>query len=239
LRSDKNGNARRDAGRAKENPMKALLGVALYLIFAVATGVANAQSPKAGEFEYTVGAAYSFSDSYQASGGSSLYLSSRTGLRFGVEYFTSSKLSVGFDVTWVKPSYNAELVPDDGSPSEFVSYRSTIFSGHFTGTYFFREGPVTPFVEAGLGWTFFDSNVSDGAPIVGCWWDPFWGYICSDFYSTYNATNFSYGAGVGMRWNFARDRAVNVGYRWLEIEADGLGEKPTLESAVVEFIFRF
>jgi opacity protein-like surface antigen len=98
---------------------------------------------------------------------------------------------------------------------------------------------LTPFVEAGLGWTYFDSNVSDSAPIVGCWWDPWWGYICSEFYSTYSSSEFSYGAGVGLQWNFGRDRAINAGYRWLEVEADSLSKKPTLESAVIEVVFRF
>ena len=219
--------------------MKAILSVALCVILATATTAANAQSPRPGQLELSIGPAYNFSDSYQGRGGSSLDLSSRTGIRLGMEYFSSSKLSLGFDASWAKPSFDAELVPEDGSPTVSISHRASIFTGHFTGTYYFREGPVTPFVEAGLGWTFFDSNVSDGSPIVGCWWDPWWGYICSDFYSTYSATNFSYGAGVGLRWNIGPDMAVNAGYRWLEVEADGLSKKPTLESAVIEFVYRY
>ena len=219
--------------------MKRALGIALFVICATATTLANAQAPRAGQVEFTIGPAYSFSDSYQGIGGSSLDLSSRTGIRLGMEYFSSSNLSLGFDASWTKPSYDALLVPDDGSEPVSVSHRASIFSGHFTGTYYFGEGPITPFVEAGLGWTYFDSNVSDGTPIVGCWWDPFWGYICSDFYTTYGATNFSYGAGVGLRWNFATDMSINAGYRWLEVEADGLNDKPTLESAVIEFVYRY
>lgn len=219
--------------------MKRSLAIALVATLTLATSVASAQSPRAGEIEYTIGAAYNFSDSFQGIGGSTLNLSSRTGIRVGIEYFTSSKLSLGFDATWVRPSYSAALVPEDGSPDVEISHRASIFTGHLTGTYYLLENAFTPFVEAGLGWTYFDSNVSDGAPIVGCWWDPWWGYICSDFYSTYSATNFSYGAGVGLRWNFARDRAVNAGYRWLEVEADGLTRKPVLETASIEFVFRF
>ena len=75
--------------------------------------------------------------------------------------------------------------------------------------------------------------------MTGCWWDPWWGYICTEFYDTYSATNFSYGAGVGLRWNFGTEMAINAGYRWLEVEADGLNDKPTLESAVIEFAYRY
>ncbi len=56
---------------------------------------------------------------------------------------------------------------------------------------------------------------------------------------SYRATSFSAGAGVGRRWNFATDMAIDTGYRWLEVEADGLDEKPTLESAVTEFVYRY
>ena len=219
--------------------MKALLGVAVCMMFATTTTTANAQSPRAGQLELTAGPAYSFSDSFDSVGGSSLDLSSRTGIRVGMEYFSTSRISLGFDATWVRPSYSAELVPEDGSETVSISHRASIFSGQFTGTYYFREGPITPFVEAGLGWTYLDSNVSDGSPIVGCWWDPFWGYICSEFYSTYSSTSFSYGAGVGLRWNLGPDMSINAGYRWLEVEADGLGKKPVLESAVVEFVYRY
>ncbi len=219
--------------------MKRALGIALIVICATATSLANAQAPRAGQVEFTIGPAYHLSDSYQGRGGSSLDLSSRTGIRLGMEYFSSSKLSLGFDATWAKPSYDGVLVPDDGSEPVSISHRASIFSGHFTGTYYFSEGPIAPFVEAGLGWTYFDSNISSDSPVVGCWWDPWWGYICTEFYDTYSATNFSYGAGVGLRWNFATDMAINAGYRWLEVEADGLNDKPTLETAVIEFVYRY
>jgi opacity protein-like surface antigen len=219
--------------------MKRDLSIVLAAVCSLAASPASAQSPRAGEIEYTIGAAHTFSDSVQGLGGSSINISSRTGIRFGLEYFTSSKLSFGFDATWTEPRYNAVLVPEDGSPDIEASYRATIFTGHLTGTYYLLENALTPFLEAGLGWTHFDSNVADGPPITGCWWDPLWGYICSDFYSTYGATNFSYGAGAGLRWSFGRDRAINAAYRWLEIEADGLNKKPVQESLAIEIVFRF
>ena len=80
--------------------MKRALGMALLAMGMTATGLASAQSgPRPGDVEYTLGPAQHFSDSFQGEGGSSLDLSSRTGVRMGVEYFTSPKLSVGFDMT--------------------------------------------------------------------------------------------------------------------------------------------
>ncbi len=219
--------------------MRAVLSIALFFMCVSAVAAPGNRGPRAGQVEYSAAAVHSFSDSFQGLSGSSLDLASRTGLQFGIDYFVSSKLSVGFDVTWVRPRFDATLVPDDGSPSVDISHRSTMFTGQFNGTYNFLESFITPYVEGGLGWTYFDSNISDGAPIIGCWWDPWWGYICNDFYSSYNTTNFSYGVGAGLRWNVASDLAVKAGYRWLEVEVDGLREKPMLESLQVEISYRF
>ena len=216
--------------------MRVLTGIALFILSSTAFAATN---PRAGEIEYSAALVYSFSDSLAGNEGSSIDFSSRTGFRVGLNYFFSSKLSAGFDATWIRPNFNAVLIPDDGSAPVTVSHRSSIFTGHFSGAYYLLENDFTPYIEGGLGWTFFDSNVSDSPPVTGCWWDPWWGYICSDFYSTYSSTNFSYGADLGLRWNVASDLAINLGYRWLEIEADDLRNKPTQESAFLEVAYRF
>ena len=76
---------RGDARLYKENLMKRALGMALLAMGMTATGLASAQSgPRPGDVEYTLGPAQHFSDSFQGEGGSSLDLSSRTGVRMGV-----------------------------------------------------------------------------------------------------------------------------------------------------------
>ena len=87
-------------------------------------------------------------------------------------------------MAWARPDYNAVLVPDDGSPDIDIRHTANIWTGQLNGTFVFTDKAVSPFVEAGLGWTNFDSNVASEPPITGCWWDPWWGYICSNFYST-------------------------------------------------------
>lgn len=218
--------------------MKLFITATLTLISAGAMAQ-GAPGPKAGQTEFGFSIVHSFSDSFVGREGSTLDLSSRTGFQVGVDYFVNNKLSAGFDATWLRPQFDAVLVPEDGSPNVSISNRSSIFSGQFNGTYNFIEGSFTPYIEAGLGWTYFDSNVADDAPVTGCWWDPWWGYICSDFYSTYSSTNFSYGAGIGIRWDMNRDIAIKAGYRLLEVESDGLREKPQLESALIEVVYKY
>lgn len=219
--------------------MRFISSIALVAAGVCVTLPAPALARQAGDFEYSFGVVQSLSDSVDGRQGSSLNLSSRTGFQFGIDYYLQRKLSVGFDMTWVRPKYGATLVPDDGGDPIDVSYRADIFTGQFNGAYSFIDGPITPFVEASLGWTYFDSNISGSPPIVGCWWDPWWGYVCDGFYSTYNSTSFSYGAAAGLRWDFRRDLSLKGSYRWLEVESDRTVNKPVLEQVTLEIGWRF
>ena len=64
------------------------------------------------------------------------------------------------------------------------------------------DGPLTPYVGAGLGWTWIDTNVPTGPPVTGCWWDPWWGYVCYTDYPTKTTDAFSYQAILGVRYEF-------------------------------------
>lgn len=194
---------------------------------------------RAGDIDMTLGAASVFSETVGGVEGTSLKINSNTGIHAGIDYYLTNRLSVGFDMNWLQPRYTATLVPDDGSPEVSISHRSTIFNGQFSAAYDLTDGPLTPFAEAGLGWTFFDSNVTDSDPIVGCWWDPFWGYICDAFYSTYNDTRFSYHATLGLRWDFATDMFAKASYRWLEADLSSASSNPVLEQALFELGWRF
>ena len=217
--------------------MRAVLSIALFFMCVSAVAAPGNRGPRAGQVEYSAAAVHSFSDSFQGLSGSSLDLASRTGLQFGIDYFVSSKLSVGFDVTWVRPRFDATLVPDDGSPSVDISHRSTMFTGQFNGTYNFLESFITPYVEGGLGWTYFDSNISDSAPITGCWWDPWWGYICVADWKTYEISQFTYNLGAGVRWDINNMLFTKASYVREFISAEN--GSINLDTAVVELGLMF
>ena len=219
--------------------MKSLPIIALLAASALVSLPTAASARDAGDFEYTIGLAHSFSDSIPGREGSTLNLSSETGFQLGIDYSLTNRLAVGFDMTWLRPSYDATLVPEDGAPPVGISHTANIFTGQFNGSYSFIDGPISPYVEAGLGWSYFDSNVSDSAPVVGCWWDPWWGYICDTFYSTYSNTSFSYGAAAGLRWDFQQNIFLKASYRWLEVESDNAINRPVLEQAALEIGWRF
>lgn len=173
------------------------------------------------------------SESASSTNGSSINVDSEVGWGFGFGYNFNEHLSLGFDFDFVKPRYQAVLV-DENLDVTTIKTRLTVSSGQLKGTWNILKGPLTPYVEAGLGWTYLDSNFPSGPPVTGCWWDPFWGYICNTFYSTYSDTSFAYNGGLGVRWDINPMVFLKGGYRQQRIDLGGRTGDIDLESWRIE-----
>ena len=75
------------------------------------------------------------------------------------------------------------------------------YSHQFNLSYHFRDGAFTPLVMAGVGVASIDSNFPTGTLDAGCWWDPWYGYICFADWETYSSTELTYNVGLGFRWD--------------------------------------
>ena len=86
------------------------------------------------------------------------------------------------------------------------------------------QGPLTPFLQAGVGWTKLDSNILNRPPTTGCWWDPWWGWICATEWSTYETTKFSYNLGLGLRWDVNGALFLRGAYNreWVDVDRGSL-----------------
>ena len=178
--------------------MRAITAV---IIFLAIPGIALAQGDRSGSWEWSFAALYQESKSMGSEGESTLDVDSALGFGFNFGYNFTNHFTLGFDLDFIKPDYRAVLVDDTVIPADttVIDHKFSQFNGRLKGTYSFLDGPFMPFVEAGIGWTYIDSNVVDGPPITGCWWHPWWEYICSNFYNTFSETTFTYGAD----WDFA------------------------------------
>ena len=107
------------------------------------------------------------------------------------------------------------------------------------GTLNFLEGPITPYVEAGLGWTEIDSNIQDQPPLTGCWWDPWWGYICDTFYSTYSKSQESFSGAAGLRWDIDNGLTLKAAYGVLNVKASRASGDANFEMYRVDLAWRF
>ena len=126
---------------------------------------------------------------------------------------------MSFEGSYVEPDYTATYNTDLAGVQR-VDHTLTVGTGTFNGIFYFTEKPFAPFVQAGLGWTYIDSNVSDGPPTTGCWWDPWRGYICTSHYSTYDSTDFSYGVGAGVRYDTQGSMFVKGSYTYTWVDSD-------------------
>jgi opacity protein-like surface antigen len=204
---------------------------------------------RAGSWELSVGAIYQFG---QTVGGeatdsgasvpnsSALQVKDRWGYTFNGTYNLSSHFGIGVDLDFLRPDYNLTLVPDNPALSPVqVNHRASQFNGRIKGTWTFSEKAFSPFVDAGIGWTNVDSNIADGPPVTGCWWHPWWGYICSNFYNTFSSTEFTYGLGVGLRYDIDGGGFIKASYNYWELDSGGLSEDFAFESARIEYGWRF
>ncbi len=201
---------------------------------------AAAQQSRDGKWEFGLNL-NNFSGEF-LSGANGSYIDTATTTAYGmsVGYNFSNRLALSGEIVWGTPNYRASLIPDSGPgiPIE-IDHEMDLFNYALKGTFNLLEGPITPFVEAGFGWTNMDSNVADSAPITGCWWDPFWGYVCDTFYSTYSKTQETYSAAAGIRWDMNNAMSLKGSYGMLEIQTDSATEDLGMEVWRLDVIWRF
>ncbi|MEE4295300.1 MAG: outer membrane beta-barrel protein [Wenzhouxiangella sp.] len=159
---------------------------------------------------------------------SSLDIEGGLGLGFSAGYNFTPNLALHFDGSWFRAGYDAVLDTENQGLVN-IDHTLTAFTGQLKGVWNIFDAPFTPYLQAGVGWTFLDSNVSDSAPVVDCWWDPWWGYICSDFYSTYSDTNFSWNVGAGLRYEFRGGMFARAGWERITIDS-GQGAEPDFDA---------
>ncbi|MEM9758770.1 MAG: porin family protein [Pseudomonadota bacterium] len=192
---------------------------------------------RAGKWETSFGAYFTGSEASDGLNESSIDVDAGYGFSFSVGHNFSEHFALRFDGSWSRADYDAVLDTEEQGPVT-ISHRLTLFNGQFNGVYNFLEGAFTPYVQGGVGWTYIDSNVADGPPATGCWWDPWWGYICGDFYSTYSDTNFAWNVGAGLRYEIQRGMYVRGGWEQTHIDG-GSGTDPTFDAFRLELGWMF
>lgn len=171
--------------------------------------------------------------------GSSVELDNDTGFGFemGYNFSEAFKLSAAFDA--FEPRYKANIVPDDFSQAtEQIDGRVALSNVMVNGTYRFLPGPVTPFVSAGLGWVHVDTDVPTGEAFVGCWWDPWWGYLCDYYVPTKQEDDFAYQATVGAVWDVTSRLFLRGAFNRNWIDMDRAVGRSYLDVVKVDVGFR-
>jgi len=179
------------------------------------------------------------SESLSGENGAKLEVGSDVGWGFTGGYNFTNRLAVLADWTWSNPSYDATRIREDTGQPDTISASLDISTLHVKGVFYFLDGALTPFVEAGIGWTYIDSNIVDGPPTTGCWWDPWWGYVCQSFFDTYSETRTSYSAAVGIRWDLRNEMSLRGSYGVLEVDTSSATEDASLDTFRIDLSWRF
>jgi len=153
--------------------------------------------------------------------GSSISTSDDAGFGLGFGYNIDEHWLASFEFQYNEISYKGTIASADTPPkaSANVTGNAQISRLGASISYNLLARPLTPYVTGTIGWSWVDSNIPTGPPQTGCWWDPWYGYLCSTWQPTASSTSFTYGAGVGLRWDAGRNFFVRFGYEhdWLDL----------------------
>jgi opacity protein-like surface antigen len=205
-----------------------------------ASGYAQTRGDRAGTWEFGANLLDTSSEFFAGPQGTSLTVDGEIGIGLNAGYNFTNRLAMQFDFNYGSPSYTADYLVEDTGQIETLRTKMDVSNFHVKGTFYLLEGPITPYVEAGFGWTYLDSNVADGPPTTGCWWDWWWGgYVCRDFYSSYSSTRTSYTAAVGLRWDYSPELTFKADYGILEVESAGRSTNAEFDTIRISVAWRY
>ena len=204
-------------------------GTTLLATLLLAPAAFAQSADRAGTWETRLDIVYNNSSDWDFAGGTTAEIDSDTSFLIGFGYHLNDNLELGGNFTFGQTDYTADIVGDE--PGEIFGVRGEYESTSllFDATWNFLPGAFSPFVSTSAGWAWVDTNIATGPPQTGCWWDPWWGYVCSTFQDTKSLDGFSYGFDVGARYDFSDTIAVHASYRMMWVDLDNASGTPDID----------
>ena len=204
-----------------------------------AYGPATGGADRAGRWEARGGVAFQNSATTDFKGGTKVNVASSTGFVLGARYNFTDRLAAGASLSYDNRDYNADVAGDEPGEVFPVKGELTTTSLMVSGDYDFLAGRLTPFVTGGLGWTWVDTNIATEPPDIGCWWDPWWGYVCTAFQDTKTTSGFAYELGVGLRYDINEYLVADGLYKIKWIAFDNSQGTPSYDGFQINFGYKF
>lgn len=187
----------------------------------ISPAMAKESSNRAGKFEMSLPLTSTASEEIQGERGSRANIESDPGIGFSFAFNLDEHWALGMDFLWHSSDYRTTTTPDIGNASSAFDRTGTIDinTTSFTAAYYFSPSRFTPYVSGNLGRTWIDTNIPDGAPVNSCWWDPYWGQYCGTSVPTKSDVFWSYGLGLGIRWDSSGPLFLraSVNEQWLDV----------------------
>jgi opacity protein-like surface antigen len=171
-------------------------------------------------------------------GGTSANLESDFGFSIYFGYRATPHIEAQFAFDWSNADYQANLAGQFGGiTTAHGSYTS--FTPRVNVQFNLLDGPLTPYAVAGIGYSFIDTNIPAGRPQSGCWWDPWYGYVCGSVQPTKSVDGFAFQFGIGGRWDVSEMLSLKLAWErhWVDL-GHGAGT-PYLDQARLGATYRF
>jgi opacity protein-like surface antigen len=191
---------------------------------------------QAGRWEALAGINYSGTTDIDFEGGTTAEVKNSFGFLAGGAYNFTDRIRLGGTFRYDSKDYDANVVGD--APGEVYAIEGSMdtMSVMLEAAYTFMTGPVKPYLTGGVGWAWVDTNIASAPPEIGCWWHPWWGYVCTTWQDTRTVDGLAYEVGIGMRYDFSDALAADAAYRmrWMDFEnATGSPSTDTLQLSLV------
>ena len=148
----------------------------------------------------------------QFEGGAEADINKESSIAFGFGYNVNANVELDVQFLSSNANYTTTAIPVNPIETPIKGSASLYTSSiNFGFTYNLLKGPFTPYVSANIGSTYIDSGIPTGKIITSCYWYPYYGYICGPITQTYTSTEFNYGAGIGLRYDFNRKVYIKGG----------------------------
>ncbi|RKX45441.1 MAG: hypothetical protein DRP64_04720 [Verrucomicrobia bacterium] len=188
---------------------------------------------RAGNWDFSLATIYQDSEIIMGPGDLTLDIKDRWGFGFNFGYNFTNHLALSFEFDFVSPSYELSGTDEDGD-FRTISHRMDMFNGLLKGTYNLLSGPITPFIDLSIGFSYTDSNIKDGPSY--CYPDWYWGWAC--YSSSHDDTNLNYGGGLGLRWDIIRDMFMRASYSIMKLNISGTSD-PEFGVGRLEFGWKY
>ncbi len=197
----------------------------LIALVAMSSTAAHAQltgpTSRARLWDISVQTRYVGEQTRDGEGASSASVESDLGWGIGFDYNLNERFDVGLFFNWRSANYTATVVPELTSDESEI-YSSWLETSTIAVSADWNVLPkrITPYVTGALGWTLIDTNIP--ADIYGgCYYDPWYGYVCMTDVATYGTDVFSYSIGAGMRFEVSEAFFIRVGYDYNGVDLEG------------------
>jgi len=210
--------------------------LAVLAALAVPTAATAADANRAQHWEATLQSRFTASETVDFDNGAKADFDSSTGFGFGFAYNFDNKKSLGVDITWNNLNYTGTVAGSGGTQTVYgTAYTSGIL---LNGTYHFLEGPLTPYVNGLIGFNYTDSGIPAGTT-TGCWWYPYYGYVCGPITYTKTSTDFVYGVGAGLRWDITPGFFLKAGVQQQWVDMGSASGTPSFVLGRFDIGFKF